>query len=99
MKSQKTLSRQFIEFLQQHNLLSLAIAFVMGGAVTSLVKSLVENIIMPLINPLLGEIPWQDAILTIGSISIKWGSFGAELIHFLILAFIVFLFARKLVKN
>ncbi len=73
-------------------------AFIMGTASTDLVKSLVNNIIMPFIAPL-AKGGWKEAVLSIGPIAIPWGSFLADLLNFVILAFVVFFIAKKFFKE
>lgn len=95
----KIVIKEFLEFIKEYNIVSLAVAFIMGAASNSLVRSLVNDIIMPLISPLLPGETWQEAVWTLGSIQIRWGSFLSELLHFLILAFIVFLIVKKLIRQ
>lgn len=90
--------KQFKEFLKEYKIVGLAIAFVMGVASTDLVNSLVKDIIMPLISPLMSGDGWREAVWQFGSITISWGAFLAELINFLIIAFVIFLIAKKLFK-
>lgn len=90
--------RDFAKFLKEFNIVSLAIAFVMGSASTALVNSLVKDIVMPLLAPLLSGDEWRSAVLQLGPINLPYGSFLAELINFLILAFVVFFVATKLLK-
>ena len=73
-------------------------AFIMGAASTSLVKSFVDNIIMAFINPLVAS-GWREASLSFGPFMIKWGAFLAELINFVILALVVFIIAKKILKE
>jgi len=47
----------------------------------------------------LSGIAWQEAVLQIGPISLRWGAFLGELLHFLILAFVVYIVVRKIVKK
>lgn len=91
--------KEFLDFLKEYKIIGLALAFVMGGASTSLVKSLVEDIIMPIISPVISADSWRTATLEIGPVAIKWGSFLAQLLNFTILAFIVFLIAKKILKE
>ncbi len=42
---------------------------------------------------------WQNASLTLGSIVITWGTFLADLISFIIVAFVVFIIAKKVLKE
>jgi len=91
--------KEFMEFLKEYKVVGLAIAFVMGVASTSLVKSLVDNIIMPLITPFVPGGQWKTAVFSIGSFTIGWGAFVAEVINFVIIALVVFLVAKKVLKE
>lgn len=93
------LLKEFREFLKEYKIVSLALAFIIGTASTSLVRSLVDNVIMPFVSPLIPSGGWKEAVLTIGPVSIKWGAFLSELISFIILAFVVFVIAKKLLKE
>jgi large conductance mechanosensitive channel len=95
----KTVTKEFISFLQEYKIIGLAIAFVMGAAANQLVKSLVDNIFMPFITPLVPAEEWREATLSLGSVSIKWGAFLADALHFLILALIIFIIIRKIFKQ
>ena len=90
---------EFREFLKEYKVVSVAVAFVMGLAVNDLVKSFVTNIFMPILSPLLPAGGWQGATVTWGKINLAWGSFLATAIHFLILAFIIFIVVKKLLKS
>lgn len=94
----KTVIKDFQKFLKEYKIISLAIAFVIGAASNSLVKSLVENIIMPLIDPLLGQVSWKEAVLNIGPFSMKYGAFLGDLLHFTIIAFVIFIIVKKIMK-
>ncbi len=80
-------------------MIPLAIAFIMGIASTALIKSLVDNVIMPLITPFIPGGAWRTATLELGPVFIGWGPFLAELINFIIIAFVVFLIAKKVLKE
>ncbi len=97
---------EFKEFLLHYNVLALAIAFLMGVASTALVKSLVDNIIMPPVGLLLGGIDFKSFELvmkvatdTAPAVSIKYGLFVSELINFLIIAWVVFMVAKIILKE
>ena len=90
--------KEFKEFLKEYKVLALAIAFIMGIAITALIQSLVNDIIMPIITPFLSG-DWQTATLTIGPVVIKWGSFLSALINFIIIAFVVFMIAKIVLKE
>ena len=92
--------QEFKEFLQEYKVMPLAIAFIIGGAVTVLVQSLVNDIIMPVVTPLMPGGDWQTATLRLTEdIVIGWGPFLAALINFVIIALVVFLIAKNILKE
>ncbi|MEM3399733.1 MAG: MscL family protein [Candidatus Micrarchaeia archaeon] len=91
--------QEFREFLNEYKVIPLAIAFIMGAAVTTLVQSLVNDVIMPIITPFIPAGGWQTATFNIGPIAIKWGSFVSALINFLIIALVVFAMAKLVLKE
>ena len=93
------LVKEFKDFLREYKVMALAIAFIMGAAISALVQSLVSDIVMPLITPFIPGGGWQTATLTLGPFVIKWGSFLASLINFVIIAFVIFLIAKFVLKE
>lgn len=91
--------KEFKDFLKEYKIIGLAIAFIMGVAATTLVKALVDNIIMPIITPFIPGGAWQTATFSLGPIVISWGAFLAALINFVIIAWVVFVIAKKLLKE
>ncbi|PIR79761.1 MAG: large conductance mechanosensitive channel protein MscL [Candidatus Levybacteria bacterium CG10_big_fil_rev_8_21_14_0_10_35_13] len=91
--------KDFKEFLGEYKVIPLAIAFIMGVAVTALIQSLVNNIIMPIITPFIPGGAWQQATFTMGAIVISWGAFLAAFINFVILALVVFFIAKFMLKE
>lgn len=91
--------KEFKEFLQEYKVIGLAVAFIIGAAITTLVKSLVDNIIMPIITPFIPGGQWQIATLKLGPIILNWGAFAGALLNFIIIAFVVFMIAKYLFKE
>ncbi|MBS3146417.1 MscL family protein [Candidatus Woesearchaeota archaeon] len=91
--------KEFMEFLREYKIIALAVAFIMGFAATALVKSLVDNIIMPIVTPFIPGGAWKTSTFNLGPIVIGWGSFLGELINFVIIALVVFLIAKKVMKE
>ncbi|MDP2643164.1 MAG: MscL family protein [Candidatus Peregrinibacteria bacterium] len=91
--------KEFLAFIKEYKIAGLAMAFIMGTASTDLVKSLVNNIIMPFVSVFIPNGGWKEAILSIGPLSLPWGAFLADLLNFVILAFVVFFIAKKLFKE
>lgn len=93
------LMQEFMDFLNEYKVLALAIAFIMGAAITALVQSLVNNIIMPVITPFIPGGGWETATFSLGSIVIGWGAFLGALINFVIIALVVFFIAKSVMKE
>ncbi|MGV8171470.1 MAG: MscL family protein [Candidatus Woesearchaeota archaeon] len=91
--------KEFKEFLTEYKIIGLAVAFIMGVAITALVKSLVDNIIMPIITPFIPGGAWKVATFTVWKIVISWGAFLAELLNFIIIALVVFMIAKAILKE
>ena len=85
--------RAFI--IMNGNVIDLAVAVVIGGAVGKIVTSLIEDIITPLLlNPSLKAANVEDlAKLQINGI--KYGVFLASVINFLVIAFVIFILIRS----
>jgi len=95
--------KEFREFLKEYKVLPLAIAFIIGAAATALILSIVNNLIMPLINPIVPKGGWQNATIMFGpeskQVVIGWGALLGAIINFIIIAFVVFLLAKMLVRE
>jgi large conductance mechanosensitive channel len=91
--------KEFKEFLQEYKVTGLAVAFIIGVAATTLITSLVNNIIMPIITVFIPGGEWQTATFNIGSIVIGWGPFLAAVINFVIIAFVVFMIAKFVLRE
>jgi large conductance mechanosensitive channel len=90
---------EFKDFLKEYKVIPLAIAFIMGSASVTVIQSVVNNLIMPLITPFIPGGAWQTAKLTLGPIVIGWGALLGALINFSIIAFVVFLIAKLVLKE
>jgi large conductance mechanosensitive channel len=90
---------EFREFLREYKVIGLAVALVIGLASTDLIKSFVENLIMPIVTFLIPNGSWKEATFSIGQIVIKWGALLSSIINFLIIAFVVFVIAKYVLKE
>lgn len=91
--------QEFKEFINEYKVMGLAIAFIIGIAATNLIQSLVNNIIMPVITPFMPGGAWEQATLSIGPIVLRWGQFLSALLNFIIIALVVFIIAKKVMKE
>lgn len=91
--------QEFKDFLAEYKVMGLAVAFIIGTAATVLVKALVDDIIMPIIGALIPGGAWQTATFSIGPVVLLWGAFLGALINFVIIAFVVFMIAKMVLKE
>lgn len=93
-------AQEFKDFLREYKVIGLAIAVMMGFAANTLVKSLVDNIIMPLVTPFIPGGAWQTATFNFWVWKgIAWGPFLSSLLYFIIIAFVIFLIAKFILKE
>ena len=90
---------EFIDFLNKHGVIGLAIAVIIGGAAGNLISALVGDILMPIITPFIPEGAWRAAVLTLGSIRLSIGHFTGALLDFLIMALVVYFLMKQLAKT
>ena len=86
---------EFKEFALKGNVMSMAIGVLIGGAFSGLVTSFTNNIITPILN-CFGRVDSGVAnlSLTIRGQRLQFGMFFADIINFVIMAFIVFLMIK-----
>lgn len=91
----KGLWNEFKDFLSKYKILGLAIAFVLGLYLGTLVQSLVTGFVMPLIGlalPGIGNL--ADATFVVNNQVFAYGAFISALITFIIVAFIAFIVVK-----
>jgi large conductance mechanosensitive channel len=93
------LHHEFKDFLKEYKVVPLAIAFIIGVAATALIKSIVDNLVMPLVTPFIPGGAWQAATLKLGPIVIGWGALLGAIINFVIIAFVVFIIAKAVLRE
>ena len=101
----KGVIEEFMDFLKTFGVIGLAIAFIIGAAASKLATSLVTDIVNPFVGLFLpaGDLKAMSvnatSIVGSGAISeFKYGDLIANIIDFLIIAFIVFLAYKQLTK-
>ncbi|MCX9026428.1 MAG: MscL family protein [Candidatus Methanoperedens sp.] len=98
-EEKKSFMQEFMDFLNKYGVIGLAVAFVMGAAVTKLVTALVTDLIMPIIGALVPGGDWRSATLNIGNIKFMVGDFIGALIDFTIIAVVIFMIVKAIVKE
>jgi large conductance mechanosensitive channel len=101
------MGREFFAFLKQYGIIGLAIAVIIGGKLNAFITGLTEGLIMPLLAPVLGAAgeDWRTSTFNIGGtpeaplIKLGTGQVLGSLLDFLIVALLVFWFAKKVLKE
>ena len=96
---------EFRAFLLKTNALALAIGVIIGAALGTVVTSLVEDVIMPPIGLALGgvdfaalQITLKEAVGDQPAVAIRYGEFLTAVISFVVIAFVVFMIRRSLIR-
>jgi large conductance mechanosensitive channel len=97
--------KEFKEFLLKTNALALAVGVIIGAAVGKVVSSLVSDILMPIIGLFVPGGAWREAAIVLKSkadgtaaAQITYGAFIGSVIDFVIIALVVFLVTKALLK-
>jgi large conductance mechanosensitive channel len=99
---------EFKGFLTKSNALALAIGVIIGTALGGVVNSLVNDVIMPPVGYLLGGVDFSSLKIVLKDpvggdpateVAIRWGAFLNTVIAFVVIAFVVFLVAKALIRE
>jgi large conductance mechanosensitive channel len=99
---------EFRKFISRGNVMDLAVGVVIGAAFTKIVDSFVKDILMPPIGALTGGVDFSNLYVNLsrqryaslaeateaGAPTINYGLFLNNVISFVIVAFVIFLFIR-----
>ena len=101
---------EFRQFIARGNVMDMAVGVIIGGAFGKISTSLVNDVIMPLISVLTGGVDFSNWKIVLKAavagadgvidpateVAIKYGSFLATILDFLIIAFAVFLMIKTI---
>jgi large conductance mechanosensitive channel len=104
--------KEFKAFAMRGNVMDLAIGVVIGAAFGKIVSSFVDDMLMPLLSPLLGKVDIKNKFIDLsgthhatiaeakaaGAATINYGSFLSTVVDFVIVAFVIFLALRWLMR-
>jgi large conductance mechanosensitive channel len=91
-----SLLEEFKAFAFKGNVIDLAVGVIIGAAFGKIIDSLVKHIIMPLIGLVLpGEQGYLGWVWDINGQKVPYGLFLGEVVNFLIVALVLFLFIKK----
>jgi large conductance mechanosensitive channel len=91
--------QEFTEFLKKYQVIGLAVAFIIGAASVKLVTAVVNDLIMPIIGIVIPGGDWRAIVLEIGPAKFAIGDFIGALIDFLIIAFVVFMIVKLIMRE
>jgi large conductance mechanosensitive channel len=87
---------EFKNFALKGNVVDLAVGVIIGAAFAKIVDSLVKHILMPFLGILVpgeqGYLGWKIAV---GAKEVPYGLFLGEIVNFVIIAFVLYLFIVK----
>lgn len=89
----------FLAFLKHYGVIGLAIAVIIGGKLNEFVSSMVNDLLMPLVFQPALKAASVDDIKKLSYNGILYGKVLGSAIDFLIVAFVIFLFAKYLLKE
>ena len=88
---------EFMDFIGKAGVIGLAVGFIMGTYIGTVVTALVQDIIMPIPGALIPSGDWRKAIVSIpvgAGMNFAIGDFVGVIINFLIVAIVVFFIAK-----
>jgi large conductance mechanosensitive channel len=99
----------FKEFLLKQNVLALAVAVIIGGAIGKVISSLVADVLMPVISLMIPSGDWRAAKAVLSSVAgpdgkevvnaVNYGTFAGAVVDFVIIAFAVYMITKALIKE
>ena len=90
---------EFIAFLKQYGVIGLAIAVIVGSKANALVTALVDGVLMPIVTFFIPDGAWRTATLDVGSVHFLLGPVLGAAVDFLIVAWLVFWFSKKVLRE
>ena len=90
--------KEFMDFMKEQKIVSVALAFIVGIAAVTLVQALVKDLITPLYSPYLGFLDPKTEI-TIGLSKFLVGDFILQLVSFAVVLLVVFIIGKRLMKT
>lgn len=104
--------QEFKKFIARGNVIDLAVAVIVGTAFGKIVSTLVESVLMPPIGLVLGRVDFSSLFVVLdldkgapvsladaktkGIPVIAYGQLLNDMINFLVVAFIIFMFVRQI---
>lgn len=93
--------KEFTAFLKQYGVIGLAIAVIIGGKLNDFITALVNGLLMPIIGRVTSVAggDWRDWKPELLGIQFELGKVLGSSIDFIVVAFIVFWMAKKILRE
>lgn len=98
--------KEFKSFIMKGNILDLAVAVIIGAAFGKIVSSFVKDILMPPIGMLLGDVNFEDIVITlkeaagdVEAVTMNMGIFIQHIVDFVIVALVIFMVIKAYNKS
>ena len=93
--------KEFVAFLKQYGVIGLAIAVILGGKLNELVSTMVSGLLMPVVGRITAVAggDWRDWKPEVIGIKFEMGKVLGSGIDFVIVAFLVFWIAKKILRE
>jgi large conductance mechanosensitive channel len=88
--------QEFMQFMKEQKVISVALAFIVGIATAALVQSLVKDIITPIYAPYTSFLD-PTAAVTVGASKFMVGDFISQLLNWVIILLVVFFIGKAMV--
>ena len=89
MSEKKGIIQEFKEFINQGNVIDLAVGVIIGAAFKAIVDSLVGDLISPLLGSIF-QMDFSDLSVNINGAELMYGNFIMAVINFFIIAIVLF---------
>ena len=93
----KNFIEEFKAFALRGNVMDMAVGVIIGGAFQAIIKSFIENIINPLVGVIF-QVDFSNVVISLGSVNLMIGAFISSVIHFFLLAFVLFVMVKAINK-
>jgi large conductance mechanosensitive channel len=91
--------KEFVQFLKEYGVVGLAIAVIIGGKLNELVSSVVNDLLMPIVFQPALKLAQVDDIRKLSYNGILYGKAVGALVDFTIVAVVVFMFAKFVLRE
>lgn len=86
----KKFMEEFRQFIARGNVVDMAVGVIIGGAFSAITTSLINDIIMPVLGIFTSSVSFAALSVSVGGAVIAYGNFIQAVLHFLIMALVVF---------